>query len=167
MSSANRLWKIAAVLLVCIGLDQLTKAIAKATLPREDAWSYLGDTVRLQLAHNYGAFLSLGDSLPPGWRQALLSAGVGIVLLGLLVYLLWWKNVNPRNLVPLSLILAGGAGNLIDRVAYGGYVVDFLNLGIGTLRTGVFNVADVAIMAGVVWLLLTDFLVKPGKQETA
>lgn len=162
---SNRFMKIAAVLLACVGGDQLTKAIAKTYLPREEAWSYLGDTVRLQLAHNYGAFLSLGDSLPPGLRQALLSAGVGIVLLGLLIYLLWWKTVNPRHVVPLSLILAGGLGNLIDRIAYGGYVVDFVNLGIGALRTGVFNVADVAIMAGVVWLLLVDVLRKPGRKN--
>jgi signal peptidase II len=160
---SRRILLICFVLLMCVGCDQLTKSIAKVYLPREEAWSYLGDTVRLQLAHNYGAFLSLGDSLSPGWRQILLSAGVGVVLLGLLIYLLWWKNVNPRNLVPLSLILAGGASNLIDRLVYGGYVVDFLNLGIGTVRTGVFNVADVAIMAGVAWLLLVDFLMKPDK----
>ncbi len=161
MTLSNRFLRVGLVLLACVGCDQLTKAMAKVYLPRAEAWSYLGDTVRLQLAHNYGAFLSLGNSLSPGWRQALLSVGVGIVLLGLLVYLLWWKNVNARNVVPLSLILAGGVGNLIDRIAYGGYVVDFLNLGIGPIRTGVFNVADVAIMAGVVWLLLVDVLRKP------
>jgi len=161
MALSNRFLRVGLVLLACIGCDQLTKAIAKTYLPRDEAWSYLGDTLRLQLAHNYGAFLSLGDSLPPGWRQALLSAGVGVVLFGLLVYLLGWKNMNPRNVVPLSLILAGGLGNLIDRIAYGGYVVDFVNLGIGPVRTGVFNVADVAIMAGVVWLLLVDMLRRP------
>ncbi|HEY6642421.1 signal peptidase II [Povalibacter sp.] len=157
----RRVLLVCVVLLACVGCDQFTKSMAKTYLPREEAWSYLGDTVRLQLAHNYGAFLSLGNSLSPGWRQALLSAGVGVVLLGLLVYLLGWKNVNPRNVVPLTLILAGGTGNLIDRIAYGGYVVDFVNLGIGSLRTGVFNVADVAIMTGVIWLLIVDFMIKP------
>jgi signal peptidase II len=49
-------------------------------------------------------------------------------------------------------VLAGGGGNLIDRVAYGGVVVDFLNLGIGGLRTGIFNVADLQIVAGIVML---------------
>lgn len=167
MPLSNRFLRVGLVLLVCIGSDQLTKAIAKIYLPREQAWSCLGDTLRLQLAHNYGAFLSLGDSLPPGLRQALLSAGVGVVLLGLLIYLLWWKNVNARNVAPLSLILAGGLSNLIDRIAYGGYVVDFVNIGIGPLRTGVFNVADVAIMAGVVWLLLTDVLRRPPPSSAA
>lgn len=160
---SRRILLICIVLLTCVGCDQLTKSIAKVYLPRDEAWSYLGDTVRLQLAHNYGAFLSLGNSLPSGWRQALLSAGVGVVLLGLLIYLVCWKNVQARNVMPLTLILAGGTSNLIDRLAYGGYVIDFLNLGIGPIRTGVFNVADVAIMAGVVWLLVADFLIKPDK----
>jgi len=166
MTSRERLVRISLVLAVCIGVDQFTKAIAKAFAPRTEAWSALGDTVRLQLAHNYGAFLSLGDALPPGWRQGLLSMGVGVVLLGLLVYLLWAKRINPRTILPLSLVLAGGLSNLIDRLAYGGYVVDFLNLGLGPLRTGVFNVADVAIMAGVVWLLLDEFVGRP-RESTA
>ena len=48
----------------------------------------------------------------------------------------------------LTLLIAGGLGNLIDRLVYG-YVTDFLNVGIGSLRTGIFNVADMAIMLGV------------------
>jgi signal peptidase II len=47
----------------------------------------------------------------------------------------------------LALFVAGGASNWIDRVARGS-VVDFLNVGVGPVRTGVFNVADVAIMLG-------------------
>ena len=53
-----------------------------------------------------------------------------------------------------SLIFAGGASNLADRLLYDGYVVDFINIGIGSFRTGIFNIADVAITAGVVILLL-------------
>ena len=51
------------------------------------------------------------------------------------------------------IFLAGGASNLIDRFTHGGYVVDFINLGIGSLRTGIFNVADIAITLGVLILL--------------
>ena len=50
--------------------------------------------------------------------------------------------------------------NLIDRLRYGGYVVDFLNVGIGSLRTGIFNVADMAIMAGVIIWAFSDRLWK-------
>jgi signal peptidase II len=50
--------------------------------------------------------------------------------------------------VGLALYLAGGASNLVDRVVRGS-VIDFMNVGVGPLRTGIFNVADVAILAGV------------------
>jgi signal peptidase II len=56
----------------------------------------------------------------------------------------------------LVLFVAGGASNLIDRILQG-RVVDFLNVGVGTLRTGVFNVADVAIMAGAALVALAEW----------
>jgi signal peptidase II len=152
---ARRLIVIIAVLACCVGCDQATKAIAKAYVPAQAPWSFLGDTIRLQLAHNTGAFLSLGASLPDRWRQGLLSAGVACILLALLVYALVTKSMRPRILSGLALVIAGGFSNLIDRLVYGGYVVDFLNLGIGPLRTGIFNVADVAITTGVLLLVFT------------
>jgi signal peptidase II len=57
-------------------------------------------------------------------------------------------------LVGLSLVWAGGASNWVDRMARGS-VVDFLNVGFGALRTGIFNVADVAIMLGACILVFT------------
>jgi signal peptidase II len=155
MTLGRRLLVIFAVLVCCVGCDQATKAIAKAHIPAQPPWSYLGDTVRLQLAHNTGAFLSLGASLPDKWRQGLLSAGVACVLLALLAYALIAKSMRPRVLLGLALVIAGGFSNLIDRLVYGGYVVDFMNLGIGWLRTGIFNVADIAITTGVMLLVLT------------
>jgi signal peptidase II len=53
----------------------------------------------------------------------------------------------------VALLFAGGVGNLIDRVTSGGSVVDFINLGIGLVRAGIFNVADVAITVGALILL--------------
>ena len=58
-------------------------------------------------------------------------------------------------MVGLSLFVAGGASNWIDRVIRGS-VVDFINVGIGPLRTGIFNVADVAIMLGAGVLLFAE-----------
>ena len=58
-------------------------------------------------------------------------------------------------LLGLSFIAGGGFGNLADRLFRGGRVSDFLNLGIGTLRTGIFNCADMAILAGCVLLLVS------------
>lgn len=53
-----------------------------------------------------------------------------------------------------------GCGNLIDRIAHGGCVTDFLNVGVGGLRTGIFNIADAAIVAGAFLMVL-----RSAKQE--
>jgi signal peptidase II len=54
----------------------------------------------------------------------------------------------------MVLVAAGGAGNLVDRIVRDGRVIDFMNLGLGPVRTGIFNMADVQIMAGLALLLL-------------
>jgi signal peptidase II len=157
LNLGQRVAWIGLTVLSCVGLDQLTKAIAKSHLNLYDTHSLLGDTVRFRLAHNTGAFLSLGDSLPDAVRQPLFTAGVGVLLIGLLVYALRTKVMDRINLVALALIFAGGASNLGDRIVYGGYVVDFVQMGFGPVRTGVFNIADMAIMAGAILLLIDAF----------
>jgi len=146
------------VLLICVSCDQGTKSIAESYLPKTEVWSFWGDTVRLQLAHNSGAFLSLGAALPDAWRAGLFSAGVALLLIVLMGYILFSKSLSSLEIIALTLMLAGGVGNLIDRMLFG-YVVDFMNIGVGALRTGVFNVADMAVSAGV--LLLFADMVKP------
>ncbi|MGV8078925.1 MAG: signal peptidase II [Syntrophales bacterium] len=141
------------VSLPCIGCDQATKQAALWILPETGTLSFLGDMVRVQLVQNPGGFLSLGASLPEPWRLGLFLIGVGGLLLGILVFALWSKAVRPFELLAISLFFAGGAGNLLDRVLYGGSVVDFVRIGAGSLRTGFFNFADVAITAGaLVWI---------------
>jgi len=149
MRTVKRLFIIFFVLIACVGCDQSTKLFAKSRLPKAQALSFLSDTVRLQVAHNEGAFLSLGESIPKDWRLALLRFGVSAMLLALFAYTLLCKAVRTPFILALSLIFAGGASNLIDRFVHDGYVVDFINLGVGPLRTGIFNVADIAITIGV------------------
>jgi lipoprotein signal peptidase len=64
------------------------------------------------------------------------------------------RDTRPWQVVGFTLLAASGVGNLIDRFLYEGRVTDFLNLGIGDLRTGIFNFADVFGMVGFVVLLL-------------
>lgn len=156
----KRLLLILAILFSCVGCDQVTKSIAKSYLSQTQPLILLGDTVRLVLARNYGAFLSLGSGVGESSNGILLSAIVGVVLAGLLAYLFVSKPQNPLVGASIALIVGGGVSNLIDRLRYGGYVVDFLNVGIGSLRTGIFNVADMAIMAGVVIWAFSDKLWK-------
>lgn len=156
--TSKRLLLIFTILFACVGCDQATKSVAKSYLTETGSVILLGDTVRLVLARNYGAFLSLGASVGESSSGLLLSALVGAVLAGLLIYLFVSKPQNPYVGASVALIVGGGVSNLIDRLRYGGYVVDFLNVGIGSLRTGIFNVADMAIMAGVIVWAFSDRL---------
>ena len=156
MSMAKRFALILVVLVGCVGCDQTTKSIAQSYLPSTEAWSFLGDTVRLQLTHNAGAFLGLGSSLPEFWRHLLFSVGGTALLLGLLGYALLAKGLHPVGVFAIALYFAGGVSNVIDRWAYDGYVVDFINVGIGPVRTGIFNFADMFIMAGAAILLASE-----------
>lgn len=145
---------VAITLLTCVGCDQATKAVAKEYLPRNEVMSFARDTFRLQYAENKGAFLSIGASLPENARGLLFTVGIGAIVFGILGYLLFVPALPHATTVALSLIAGGGLSNLIDRIAYGGYVIDFLNIGLGSLRTGIFNIADVAIMVGAFSLIL-------------
>ena len=141
------------VLASCVGCDQATKQIVRSRLPESISYSFWGDLFRLQHTQNHGAFLSLGAAFSESARFAIFTVAAAFALIGMLAYLVRKPGISAFGIVAISLIAGGGVGNLIDRVLYNGGVTDFLNLGIGGLRTGIFNIADVAIMAGVGMLL--------------
>jgi signal peptidase II len=158
---------VALVIITCIGCDQATKLVAKEHLRPSAVISFAGDIFRLQYAENAGAFLGLGSSLPEHWRQLIFTVIVGLFLLGLLLYVLLSRELSFNHVACLSLVCAGGISNLIDRIAYDGRVVDFLNIGIGPVRTGIFNVADMAITAGAILLAIDSFKKTPEKSSGA
>ncbi len=138
-----------------IGCDRVTKHIAATTLSEAPSRSFLADTFRLEYMENEGAFLGLGADWPLAVRTAVFGVGSGMLLIGLTV--LAMRARWPRQaLLGVALFVAGGASNLVDRIAYG-TVIDFMNVGIGSLRTGIFNVADMAIMLGAGILVLEGY----------
>lgn len=150
----ERLWVLLPIFIIGVLIDQLSKVWAEGTLDLgRTAYVFLFDTVRIQLAYNTGAFLGLGNSLDPKLRFLIFTALVGLFLLGLLVYVLIGKEMDRLSLIALSLIFVGGFSNFIDRAFNNGAVVDFLNMGIGGLRTGIFNFADVYIMIGAGFII--------------
>ena len=155
MTRIKRILIIAITLLCCVGCDQATKAVAKEYLPRNQVMSFAHDILRLEYAENRGAFLSIGATLTEKSRAVIFTLGVGALVIGIMGYLLFAPALSRSSTIALALIAGGGLSNLGDRIAYGGYVVDFLNVGVGSLRTGIFNVADMAIMAGVIYIVAT------------
>jgi signal peptidase II len=153
MNRKKQVIVVIAVLLACVSFDQATKAVARERLPRHEVMSFLGDVFRVQYAENRGAFLGMGAALPERTRTIVFVTGIGAVVAGILTYVLLAPVSSVLVTAALSLIAAGGLGNLVDRVVLGGYVVDFLNIGIGPVRTGIFNIADVAISAGALLLI--------------
>lgn len=172
MSYKNRLIVVTAILLTSVILDQVTKRMAIAWLMDHPPIVYMGDFFRLQYAENTGAFLGLFGTKSAVLRNVLLIGFNSVILIGVSLFLFRPKQLSATMAVAFALILSGGMGNLIDRIAYGGVVVDFMNMGLPWVsirgwepRTGIFNVADLAIMGGLLLVIIAEFL-KP-KTEAA
>jgi signal peptidase II len=145
------------LLLACtVGCDQTAKNLARTKLGQAGSITLPGGWGELRLAENPGSFLGLGDSMPAPVRHGCFTAAVTVGLVILFRYLVSRAGLSWRLFFGLSLVLSGGIGNLIDRLTRGGLVTDFIFLQVGPFHTGVFNVADVLIMAGtitVAWAL--------------
>jgi signal peptidase II len=143
------------------GCDRVTKHLAVTTLAGAPDRSFLADTIRLQYHENPGAFLAFGASWPPAAQAFVFQFGNAVLLAGaaFLAARYRWSRLAGCGLV---LFLAGGMSNLADRMAIGS-VIDFLNVGIGPVRTGIFNVADMAIMAGIAMVLWEVVLARSPK----
>jgi signal peptidase II len=142
------------LIVTTIGCDRVTKHIAATSLAGTPTRSFFGDSLRLEYAENTGGFLSLGAGLPAAARTVLFSVATGLSLVALTAMAIQQRR-RGWSLIGLSLFVAGGASNWLDRLTFG-RVVDFINIGFGPVRTGIFNVADVAIMLGCGLVIFAD-----------
>jgi len=153
-----------ALILANIGCDQYTKFLAKREIRGRGVISVIGDFFVLSYAENDGAFMSAFSGFDGSLKTALLVA-LPLVLIGAMaVYLIANKTLSGGKLTALCFIAGGGAGNLMDRLLYGNRVTDFMNIGIGGLRSGIFNFADLSIMVGSLILLITAYREEIGKK---
>lgn len=159
MPGIRRLLIVCLVLVPCVGCDQMAKVTARHYLS-ESSIDYLSGLLRLQYVENSGAFLSAGSGLSTTGRFWVFTIFTGLGLAGLLLYVAKSSKLQSMHVIALSLMIGGGAGNLIDRIFNHGAVIDFLNLGVENLRTGIFNAADIEIVAGITLLLFQIFLPK-------
>ena len=157
----HRLCLILLVFFSVVGCDQSSKVLAREVLPKSGPVQLLGEHLTLTLSQNIGAFLSLGADWSLQSRILIFQILSGLFLLVFAFYL-FSRTWGANRTLAASLIVAGGVGNLIDRVLFGS-VTDFLYLEFGRLHTGIFNVADVAIVAGSLWLVWLTTRQQPRK----
>lgn len=147
---------LAAVLIL---LDQLTKYLARTRLSLGEARTLLPGLLGLRCSENTGAaFSSFSEN------TALLTLLSALLVAGLLAFLLVRRSEPGRIRLPIVLLLAGGAGNLIDRLLRGS-VTDFLELLF--VRFAIFNVADVLVTAGAIWLAISVLFLTKGGSDGA
>ena len=141
------------VLLCNLIPDRITKLIAINQLQGEENISFFYNTIILKYVENTGAFLSIGNDWPDSLKYIfLIIIPLLVCLYGL--YYCAFKIEDKKQLIIIVSIIGGGLGNLIDRLFYNFHVVDFLNFGIGSLRTGILNVADMSVTFGVAFLVV-------------
>lgn len=150
-----RILLFCALSLSLISWDRASKDLAKEFLRNKPARSFFHDSVRLEYVENTGAAMSLWDDLDPRVSFWVLGVLPLVVLAGMFGYVaLHAREFRRGRLTAMSLVFAGGMGNVLDRLIFDRHVTDFMNVGVLSLRSGVFNFADVWIMTGAFWIMI-------------
>jgi len=155
----SKFW-ILSIVLLTIGSDQVSKKLTRQNVEPKSYNSVIGDHLILTNVENTGAILGFGQDFPPIAKRIFFQGLPLLILIILLYRMLTRPNLNQLLLLAFALVIGGGIGNLIDRIAHGS-VTDFFQLRLGFLRTGIFNIADVAVTTGV---LILAFLIIKGRK---
>jgi signal peptidase II len=142
----------AVVVLGVVLLDFSTKWLVQRSFTLYEQVDVIGDYVRLTYIFNPGA--AFGIHLGPYSRLIFLA--LSVVALAALAGMYWATPLSDRmRLGAIALICGGAIGNLVDRLRSQRGVVDFLDVGIGSIRWPVFNIADIAVTTGAIILALS------------
>lgn len=147
---------ILVILISNISCDQISKKIVRQTIEYNEQIELMNNYLTLTKVENTGAFLSFGNDLPNTLRIILLIAFPVLIMTFGLFYLFTKKSISKSTVVGISFVLGGGMGNMYDRIVHGS-VTDFLHIDLGIIQTGIFNMADVSIMAGMFLILIQSF----------
>jgi signal peptidase II len=135
-----------------LAIDIATKELVVRTVGLYQQIPIIGDYVRLTYIHNPGAAFGIQVGEHSRIVFLVLSA-LALIALGAMY---WFTPAADRmRLAAIALICGGALGNLLDRVRSEAGVVDFLDVGVGTVRWPVFNVADIAVTTGAIILALS------------
>lgn len=148
------------IVLITVSCDQISKEITRQKVDPKAFIPIIKNHLILTNVENTGAMLGFGQDFPPLLKKFLLQALPMLLLLILLYRIMSKPNLNLLVIIAFALVIGGGLGNLIDRIAYGS-VTDFFQIRLGFFRTGIFNIADVAVTLG---LFMFIFLIVRGKK---
>ena len=148
-------WITLSVAALVIAADQISKFLVTATLPWGGMWSpFPGQNPIFRIVHATNTGVAFG--LFKGWGPLfVVIAAVAAALI--ILYANRLRDDQWLMYVALGLMLGGAIGNVIDRLRLG-HVIDFIDVGIGTTRWYTSNLADVAIVSGVILLGLATLL---------
>lgn len=141
------------IVLANAGCDQVSKHAARENIAYYETINVIGKHLILTKIENSGAFLSTGDSLGGSVKFIFLSLLPLLALCAGIYYLLTHKTLPRLLVLGIAFVIGGGLGNLYDRLMYGS-VTDFLHIDFYLFKTGIFNLADVSIMIGMVMLVI-------------
>ncbi len=165
MNKTLRIFFVLSVLIIQVGCDQISKKVVRTNIEDRQQISVVENFLTLTKVENPGAFLSFGNTLPKSVRFALFVVFPILLLFAACIYLFKGKNLSIYAQTGIALLIGGGIGNLIDRILFG-TVTDFVHLDFLIFQTGVFNMADVSIMAGM-FILLGDKFMAPSVDPSA
>lgn len=110
--------------------------------------------------YNEGAFLGMGSDMNPTLHFIFLKLLPLLVLGYVVYYIIKTKNLDRLSLIAFCCIVGGGLSNVFDRFAFG-KVTDFFYIDLGgVFKTGIFNIADVAVTTGMFMLIFSNFIMK-------
>lgn len=146
--------------------DRITKIYAVEEIKGSGVISVVGDVFILTYAENEGAFLGFGSNMPKPLKSILLILFPCIIVGAAIFYTAFSHSITFGQLICLSCVIGGGVGNLYDRIMNDGIVIDFLNFGIGNLRTGVLNVADLSVTFGSIVFIILQIIADKKKARS-
>jgi signal peptidase II len=143
----------AAVVVTIVALDQWVKLLVRNRLAYGESIEVIPGWLDLTRVHNTGAAFGLLDTVDFPYKSLVMPLVATAALAGLAIYAATLDAAQRLSRVGLTFVVAGAAGNLIDRFAFG-YVLDFVDVYWNDWHFWAFNVADASITAGVALMIL-------------